>query len=89
MTTNLADTRAQCGKSASAACDTWSTTVIDGYPAIRATSDLEARLGSCKLLLGVSDTVAVLLNDVRTRTASPTNCDRAEKVAAMVIAALR
>lgn len=79
----------QCGSSPGVRCDGWSVETIAGYPAILANGDLEARYGSCKLLLGISDTTSVLLVDARSTPAAGPDCVRATEVAALVVAALR
>ncbi|MGQ0839854.1 DUF3558 family protein [Actinokineospora sp.] len=85
----LAVLYAQCGSSASARCDTWSTATVDGYPLIRANGETEAKYGSCKQFLGISDRSVILLNDVRAGSATAPDCARADRAAAMILAKLK
>lgn len=89
MTTRgLKGLTAQCGTSAAARCDGWVVDSVAGYPVIRANGELEAKYGACKEFLGISDQTVILINDVRTRSASAPDCARADRIAAMVIRGL-
>lgn len=79
---------AQCGTSEAARCDGWVVDSVEGYPVIRANGELEAKYGACKEFLGISDHAVILINDVRTRSASAPDCARADRTAAMVIRSL-
>jgi hypothetical protein len=83
----LADQYAQCG---TVDCAQWSLDAVDGYPVIRATDEMIAEYGSCKIFLGVADDASVAVVDVVVDpSAGGPDCARADRVAGMVLVALR
>ncbi|SDH88150.1 Protein of unknown function [Actinokineospora alba] len=89
MTTRgLKGVTAQCGTSEAARCVGWVVDSVEGYPVIRANGELEAKYGACKEFLGISEQAVILINDVRTGSASAPDCSRADRTAAMVIRTL-
>lgn len=86
----LRDAYGQCGVVESIDCSQWTVGEVGGYPTIRANGEPEARHGMCRLYLGVADDAQVAIIDVRVDPdADGPDCDRAEKSAAEVLAALR
>lgn len=89
MTTRgLRGLTAQCGTSAAAVCDGWVVDSVAGYPVVRANGEMETKYGACKEFVGISDQAVILINDIRTRSASAPDCARADRIAAMVIRSL-
>lgn len=86
----LRDAYAQCGVIKSLDCSQWTVGDVDGYPTIRANGEPEAKHGMCRLYLGIADDAQVAIIDVQfDPNADGPDCDRAEKSAAGVLAALR
>ena len=86
----LRDAYAQCGVVKSIDCSQWTVGEVDGYPTIRANGKPEAKYGMCRLYLGVADDAQVAIIDVRVDPdADGPDCERAEKSAVEVLAALR
>ncbi|OLF14740.1 DUF3558 domain-containing protein [Actinophytocola xanthii] len=78
---------AQCG---TVDCSQWSVDQVDGYPVIRAPDEMIAEYGSCKIFLGVADDASVAVIDVVVDpSAGGPDCERADRVAGMVLATLR
>jgi hypothetical protein len=82
----LADQYKQCG---TLDCSQWTIDDIDGYPVVRATDEMTAKYGSCKLLVGVADDAVVAVIDVKIDpSADGPECDRADQAASMALATL-
>ena len=82
----LDDQYKQCG---TLDCSQWTVETIGGYPVIRAVDEMTSKYGSCKLLLGVADDVAIAIIDVRIDTsAHGPDCHRAVRAATMVLTTL-
>nr|CEL18893.1 hypothetical protein [Kibdelosporangium sp. MJ126-NF4]CTQ95303.1 hypothetical protein [Kibdelosporangium sp. MJ126-NF4] len=65
----------------------WIETTVDGYPAVFYDNVDSRKIGNCALLVGISDTLAVLVDEQD--ELGEQSCDRAKQIAALMITTLR